>query len=108
MPIRHFLRPMAAKGSLKDNVTFRTPMHPSGCRRDNSKNPDIPSFRALPAGRLNAQNCELIVRRQGRGRNFQRAGRRRPGKLILARLFQYRRQVSESAAQETLSNRIPL
>ena len=33
---------------------------PSGRRRENLEYPDRPSFSALPAGHLNAQNCQLI------------------------------------------------
>jgi hypothetical protein len=47
------------EGSLKNNLTFWMPMHFVRPRCENSKYTDMPIFRALPAGRLKAQNCEL-------------------------------------------------
>jgi hypothetical protein len=39
-----------AKGSLKNNFTFYTPMHPARLRCESSEYPDIPAFSRL-AGR---------------------------------------------------------
>jgi len=52
---------LLTKGSLKNNFTFGMPMHPVWLRYENSKYAwYFLSFRALPAGRLNSQNCKFI------------------------------------------------
>jgi len=56
-------RSVGTKGSLKNHFTFWTPKHPVRLRCKNSEYPDMLSFHALPAGRLNAQNCHLIISR---------------------------------------------
>jgi hypothetical protein len=40
----------STEGSLKDNFTFYTPMHPARLRCESSEYPDIPAFSRL-AGR---------------------------------------------------------
>jgi len=39
--------PHQAKGSLKNNFTFYTPMHPAWLRCESSEYPDIPAFSRL-------------------------------------------------------------
>ena len=52
---------MKAKGSLKNNFIFWMPMNPAWLRYENSKYAWYSlGFRALPAGRLNFQNCIFI------------------------------------------------
>jgi len=42
-------RPVAAKGSLKNNFTFYTPIHLFQLRCESSEYPDIPAFSRLAA-----------------------------------------------------------